>query len=578
MSDGTFFHYDAASGRLVRKIASENSIKGAVSPDNTIFATGSVDGTLTLYTVDTGLPLRTLNVHSDAIAFLEFSADGLYLVSTSDDGIVCVADVKSGKPLITTAGWGFSLSPDGRRIMISGNGKCSLWDITTGKEIASFIGFTDGEWVVITPDGFYNASARGDEYLNIRVGNRVYGIDQYRYRFYRPDLVKLALSGDGAAYNEALREAGLSLKDASGFVPPRITLGGSAVSGGRLALSAVVRDENLPVSSVWVLLNGRLVAGKSQTRGLTRTGIAVSGRDKTVSFTLALDLDRGQNVVEIFAANGYAEGRLALNLDSGESPAARPDLWILAVGINAYQSPLLEDLGYAVNDAREIIGVFKKQEGLRYEKVHSLLIADGEASAPTAATIRANIGYFRQAKDRDVILLFIAGHAVNGGDGGYYFCASDTRFDAGENLVPESAISHREINAILDMPGQKLVFIDTCHAAGAGKTGTADPNSFVREAKELYPVIFTSSRGGELSAEDPKLRHGLFSYGIIEGMKGAAKSRVSSSIMMKGLDAYVSELVAELSGGRQNPVTVTPGGYNNFVIGETKTTDRTDED
>jgi WD40 repeat protein len=564
---GTFFHYDAASGRLVRKIASENSSAGAVSPDRTIFAIGSVDGTVTLYTVDTGLPLRTLNVHNDGIGFLEFSAAGLYLMSHSDDGIVCVTDVKSGKPLITTAGGYPSFSPDGRRIMIPGSGKCSLWDITTGKEIASFIGFTDGEWVVITPDGFYNASAKGDEYLNIRVGNRVYGIDQYRRRFYRPDLVKLALSG-GDAYNAAVREAGVNIQDAAAFVPPRITLTGTTLNGGRLTISAVVEDDSLPVTGVWVQVNGRLAAGKSVTRNLTREGISVSGKDKKVNFTLGVDLDLGDNVIEVFAANAYAEARSTLNRYSEESVLGLPDLWILAVGINDYQDPLLPDLNYAVNDAREIIEVFKKQEGRRYEKVHSLLIADGEASPPGAASIRANMDYFKRARDRDVVLLFIAGHAVNDSGGSYYFCPADARFDGEGNLVPESAISYREINAILDLPGQKLVLIDTCHSAGAGKAGIADPNSFIRDANEFYPVIFTSSRGNELSAEDPKLRHGLFTYGIIEGMKGAAKSRVNNSIMMKGLDAYVSEVVTELSRGRQNPITVTPGGYNNFVIGE----------
>jgi hypothetical protein len=55
-----------------------------------------------------------------------------------------------------------------------------LRDIATGKEIAQFISFTDGEWLVVTSDGYYDASPNGDKYLNVRVGNNVYGIGQYR--------------------------------------------------------------------------------------------------------------------------------------------------------------------------------------------------------------------------------------------------------------------------------------------------------------------------------------------------------------------------------------------------------------
>ena len=42
---------------------------------------------------------------------------------------------------------------------------------------------------------YYNSSANGDKQLNVRIGNNVYGIENYREAFYRPDLVKLALSG-----------------------------------------------------------------------------------------------------------------------------------------------------------------------------------------------------------------------------------------------------------------------------------------------------------------------------------------------------------------------------------------------
>jgi hypothetical protein len=90
--------------------------------------------------------------------------------------------------------------------------------------------------------------------------------------------------------------------------------------------------------------------------------------------------------------------------------------------VNRYDDPRIRSLNYCANDAREIIASFKAQEGRRYAKVNSLLIADGETRIPDRKTIRDSLQFLAQADRRDIILLFLAGHGIsggNGGDGGY---------------------------------------------------------------------------------------------------------------------------------------------------------------
>jgi uncharacterized caspase-like protein len=304
--------------------------------------------------------------------------------------------------------------------------------------------------------------------------------------------------------------------------------------------------------------------------------LEIPANERRIEFRFPVNLEPGLNRIEVLASNAYAEGRGAVEVTytrgGGQNQDILPNLWILSVGVNRYDASELNKLGFAVNDAREIVNTFKAQEGKLYRKVNSLLIADGEALAPTRENSLDNLGYIRQAGQRDVIVLFIAGHGMNDDGGNFYFLPSDAGFNADGSIRPSRAISGRDINAALDLPGKKIVLIDACHSEGASgrRTRGVDNNRLVRDLQDDSTVIFSSSRGSELSQEDPKLGHGLFTYAIIQGMKGKADLIKNGLITMKELDAYVSETVPLLGQGLQHPTTSVPDGYFDFTIADTK--------
>ncbi|MBC7363942.1 MAG: hypothetical protein H5U07_05285 [Candidatus Aminicenantes bacterium] len=106
-----------------------------------------------------------------------------------------------GKLIIT----GEAKSVDGRLSAQITDGAVKIIDSKTNKELARLIVFADGEWLVLTPEGFYNCSANGDKYLYVDAGNGIirareyYGLHNFRNRFLRPDLVKISLSGKSIA-------------------------------------------------------------------------------------------------------------------------------------------------------------------------------------------------------------------------------------------------------------------------------------------------------------------------------------------------------------------------------------------
>ncbi|MDR2662774.1 MAG: caspase family protein, partial [Treponema sp.] len=328
-------------------------------------------------------------------------------------------------------------------------------------------------------------------------------------------------------------------------------------------LAVTIADDNRPLQNIKIAVNGRLI-GREELAAVTGPGLrpekasfTVTGNQKTVNFTLPLVLDPGENLVEVVAYNGFAESRqrTTVTRQGAASPERElPRLWILAVGVNEYESEHIMNLSYCANDAREIVASFKAQEGKRYSQVNALLIADGEDVVPTAQNIRNNLSFLGRAGPRDVILLFLAGHGITGQDGAFYFLPRDTVSDG--TVVPGSAISGDEITTVLDAPGNRLIFIDACHSGGV------DSDRMTRKLMDTNAFVFTASRGSEYSQERADLEHGVFTYTVIEGLRTGKRS-----LGMLQLSGEVQLEVPRMTADQQHPSAYSLGFYD-FIIGE----------
>jgi uncharacterized caspase-like protein len=341
-------------------------------------------------------------------------------------------------------------------------------------------------------------------------------------------------------------------------------------------LSVSVVDQKQPVKSVKVLVNGRLVGSDemksiSGSRGisLVTTGIAISGNENRVDFRFPVTLNAGTNRIEVIANNPYSEGRDAIEVSykqTGTVQNVLPNLWILSIGINRYEARQLADLDYAVNDAKGIIDAFKTQEGRLYRKVNSLLIADNAAVKPTRENIIDGFNFFKDATSQDTLVLFIAGHGMNDGNGDYFVMPSDAGFTDENTIRAARAIPYSEIQRLLNLPGRKLVFIDTCHSGGLTGRGY-DSNRMIRALQDIEgTIIFTASTKDEASQELPNLQHGVFTYYIIQGMRGAADSQKAGTVNMMELCAYVSRMVQQSTNKSQQPRLNTPSGFSDFPV------------
>lgn len=577
----TFRLFDISTGREIKSF-SRGAFGMSVSPDGRYIFSNMFE----LVDINSGRVVRVFSPKGYA-AESTFSPDGNYLLTTGEQNLL-LWDVATGGKIREFKGhiantYPARFSPADSRYVVSGgsDGTIRLWNIHTGREIAQFINFIDGEWIVITPEGYYNSSANGDKHLNVRIGNNVYGIDQYRSAFYKPQIVEAALRlGDTQkAVTDIVGEQKAAMPTVAtiqNIEPPFIVIkspeDGKKVDSTDTEISLYVEDRNQTIKSVKVYVNGRTVTGE-EARGVKVVSVIPEGK-KSLDLKIPVHLEKGENLIEVMAFNGFSEGRKSIRIYSEtEKTAAKrevilPNLWILSIGINKYQDKNITPLSYAVADAEGIVEAFNNQKGKLFREIKSLIINDNSSIKPSRDNITDNLDYVKKAGHNDVVILFIAGHGINDDSGEFYFLPSDAVISEDGSIKKSKAISWRDIKAILDIPAKKIIFADTCHSEGVSgkKTRGVDNDRFVKELQEANAVIFTSSRGRELSQESDKWKHGAFTYALIEGINGKADLIKDNKISMKELDTYVSETVPQITNGAQHPITNTPDGYVNFPV------------
>jgi len=154
---------NAATGKLVRDFSPEK-IHGqplALSPDGKLLATGGKS--VKLWDTATGKAVRELYGHLKRTQSIAFSADGRTLV----------------------AGGSY--------------GSTNLWDVATGKHLATLQTFADGlgggadAWAAFQTDGTYSGSADVERYLAWRTAEELLTPDQLRERLHHPERIEAAL-------------------------------------------------------------------------------------------------------------------------------------------------------------------------------------------------------------------------------------------------------------------------------------------------------------------------------------------------------------------------------------------------
>jgi len=517
----------------------------------------------------------------DTIHCYGFTPDSHVVVGSAYTLALC--DARSGhriREFVGHAGevWAIAASPDGRYLASgSSDQTMRLWNIETGELLVSIFFSSDNEWVAWTEKGYFKASAGGDKLIGWQLNQgedkaaEYYYAYQFRRQFDRPDILENILTAesvDGAiaeANKQRIRpEEAVDIADLATASPPEITIfqpkSGDVVYVSEVKVKAVVRQgSGNPITKVTVLVNGRPI-DRQKDITIVESPVKVEVKvDETVSLT------PGENIISIVASNQYSTSQPeSVKMLYQKPEVTKPNLYLLAIGISSYEDAYR--LRYADKDAKNIAEFFSSQEGKLFERVSVNLLCNEEA---TRGNVLDGLDWIlQQTTQKDIAMIFVSGHGTKDLAGNYYFLPSD----GNPEKLRRSCVLWAEFeNVLASLPSKVVLFMDTCHAGavtGTQRRYVPDITDILKDlaSDELGVVVMASSMGREASVESTRWENGAFTKALLEGLEGKADKNRDGAIYLTEIDAYVTERVKELTGGKQHPTTQKPTTIRSFPV------------
>jgi WD40 repeat protein len=172
--DNLIRFWNVASGKEERTLdAGEGIAALAISRDARVLVMGGISGAVKLRDLVANRELATLSGHTDEVTSIDVSPDGSMAASGSKDGTARLWDLTAGKALRSVKHRNIvdavAFSPDGKSLATGGwDHTVHFWDVSRGTEIRYVKGHMDTVWsIAFTPDGNTLASSSSDKSIKL---------------------------------------------------------------------------------------------------------------------------------------------------------------------------------------------------------------------------------------------------------------------------------------------------------------------------------------------------------------------------------------------------------------------------
>ncbi len=565
--DQNILVYDMRSGRLLSTIRNSTAIqfqylkKGHLitSSMNKIFV---MDGD--------GNPVREFN----AGPYFSVNDDETEIITASLDGTITMFDLNSGAMLSQLKDTQVSRAENSsKRVGIPykiGGGEFYLIPYSTGiatlfssktRSIVANLFFDQEDWAVIAKDGRLDGTAPALdklEWVEYNTSGKVKSrstVEASFEKYFTPRLLKIILSDESG-----IASAG-SIAPESETRTPVIQI--AKVNGGRISHG---KESIATVNSSQKATSVEVFAGENADRikevRLYHNGKLVGAQPKNGSnqyqFTISLNSVFGDNnsVYAVATTNDSIDSEKSkVLIVYKKSENVRPKLYALVVGVNKYQNPKYA-LNYATPDATAFKDQLQKSNSSILESVEVFTLFDQDV---TKEAVRQKFGELsKKMGEQDIFIFYYAGHGTmhDAGNSKEFFIVPHdvVQLYGNESVLREKAISATELKDLsMNLNAQKQIYIiDACHSASAlsaaATRGAAEEIAIAQLARSTGTFWLTAAGSDQFATELQQLGHGVFTYSLLEALQGKDPASASDgSITIREISSYVERRVPELS-------------------------------
>lgn len=567
--DNSLRLWDWNSGKEVKASKGPLGIIYAVafSPDGLTLATAGNDAQASLWDVATLGKRSDYKGHAGNVHTVAFAPDGQYVATGAADGVVRVWDPVSGKERRAFSGHtgavqAVAFAPDGHTIAsVGADGTTRLWDVGTGQAREILTGHSGPlAALAFSPDGTLLASGGQDRTIRLvtlrdtpmvvaAAAPPPAGQPRPGERLPAPPSTPPVVP---AKAPEAVPTPPVSAPAA----PPLIALvspsDSQQITSDRVQLLGAAASDR-GVARLEIRVNGQLMTQRESRRG---------ERTTNVDFSERLALREGVNEITItaFDANNVSSTR-GLKVTR---IADRGKIWAAVIGISQYKKA--PALMYADQDAHAFYTYLQQQVGVPQENI--MLLTNQQA---TLVDVKRALGteLKRKAGQNDTVIIYFAGHGAPETDANSPDEDGLEKYLLVHDADPEdlytTGLPMREVEGIFQrLAAERVIFIaDTCFSGattgrtfstGSRRTGLVSEAFLTRLSKAKGRVVLAASRANEVSAESDQLRHGVFTYYLLEGLGGRADLDGDRVITIDEIYNYVSQKVPAATNQNQHPV------------------------
>lgn len=440
------------------------------------------------------------------------------------------------------------------------------------------------EWILMSPAGYFDGTAKAMKHINYVQGWKSLEIDLFFNEYYMPKLFEQIIQKDelqDRGLNELMeRIPALDVK-MNTFQNESISIQEDSIYNHNSSLLTLSIEYSSPseIESIAVYNNKKRTTTISMDSSPLFRG---TQKEKQIE----VDLVPGKNELrlELITHDGLRSASKHLRVVY-DTLLGRRELYIVSLGINNYLNNSY-NLNYAKSDAQS----FSKQLGNGakelFEEVHMITLYNNDVNRKNVMNEINSI--IEKIGPEDVFVFYYAGHGVmipnpKSNESSFFLVMSDITNMYGNYLdIVESGISGEDLFQLAKrIPAQKQLFvIDACQSGGAlhagNVRGVAREKAIAKLARSSGTFFITASQEMEYANESTDLKHGLFTYAILELLDGenetANKFSLDQIISANELKSYVESRVPELSekykGSPQYPTGYSFG--NDFPIIERK--------